>query len=213
MRPTTLSRTATAAASATRSQVQLLSRPAIKTARCTPPTSRCLSSLSQSKPQQQHRQLSPQTRTLPIAAPKTSPILLRTYHSYDHPPPLGPFNPTEETILSAAYAQVPEHGFSAESLAIGARSAGYLDISTTILPEGTFSLIRYHLVKQREALAARRDAALFGDQRQNSNSNPTSISAKVEVLTWERLQGNTQVISRWQEVSKQDRSTNNTLTP
>ena len=187
MRPTTLSRTATAAVAAARPQIQLLPSSAIKTAR----TSRCLSSLSQSqsRPQQQHRQ---------IRTPLTTP--LRTYHSYDHPPPPGPFNPTEEAILSAAYAQVPEHGFSAESLAIGARSAGFLDISTTILPEGTFSLIRYHLVKQREALAARRDA-LFANQQQQ-NPNPTSVSAKVEALTWERLLGNAQVISRWQEVSK-----------
>ncbi|KAK4216370.1 COQ9-domain-containing protein [Rhypophila decipiens] len=187
MRPatTTLSRrAATAAITATRpSQAQLLSGAAIKTT-TTAPKSRYITSLSRPRQMQQIQQTSSiQSRPL------------RKYHSYEHPPPPGPFSPTEEAILSAAYKHVPEHGFSLESLALGAREAGYLDISTTILPEGAFSLIRYHLVKQREALAARTEA-LF---RVPENQKHVSISEKVELLTWERLQGNAQVIARWQE--------------
>ncbi|KAK3941208.1 COQ9-domain-containing protein [Diplogelasinospora grovesii] len=116
----------------------------------------------------------PTTRTIPTC---------RAYHSYDHPPPPGPFSETEQAILSAAYKHVPEYGFSEEALALGARDAGYLDISTNLLPEGAFSLIRWHLVTQREALASRVDS--------NNNS--------VEALTWERLLGNKDVIRRWQE--------------
>lgn len=79
---------------------------------------------------------------------------------------------------------------------MGAREAGYLDISTTILPEGAYSLIRYHLVKQREALAARRDALFAAEE-----SKLIPVSEKVEILTWERLLGNREVVGRWQEVS------------
>ncbi|KAI0399108.1 ubiquinone biosynthesis protein COQ9 [Xylaria palmicola] len=117
--------------------------------------------------------------------------LARPYHSHDHPPPPGAFNPAERAILAAAYAHVPEHGFTRHALALGARDAGYPDISTNLLPEGPFSLIRYHLVTRREALAPRRDAVLAGDD--------ASAPARVERLTWERLLGNRDVNHRWQE--------------
>jgi len=125
----------------------------------------------------------------------------RTYHSRDHPAPAGPFSQAEQAILSAAYKHVPEHGFSQEALALGARDAGYLDISTTILPEGVFSLIRWHLVTQRDALARRRDA-LFGSEseQQEGGGAKVPVEDKVEALTWERLLANRDVISRWQEV-------------
>lgn len=196
MRPATvmLSRRATAAAvTATkpRQQVQLLLSGAATTVTISraaqpsyPSNTRSISSLPRcaQQPPRHH----------------TSPSLLRRrryYHSHEHPAPPGPFNATEEAILSAAYKQVPLYGFSLESLARGAREAGYLDISTTILPEGAFSLIRYHLVKQREALAGRRDE-LFAPEE----SRLIPVSEKVEMLAWERLLGNKDVIGRWQEV-------------
>lgn len=120
-------------------------------------------------------------------------ILRRPYHSYDHPPPPGPYGAAEEAILAAAYKHVPEHGFSKRALSLGARDAGYLDISASILPNGAFSLILYHLVTQRNALAAR-SRELFQGEHQ------PSVGAKVETLTWERLMGNRHVIDRWQEV-------------
>ena len=120
----------------------------------------------------------------------TARIRYQPYHSYDHPPPAGPFSPPEAAILAAAYRHVPQHGFSPEALARGARDAGYLDISTNLLPEGPFSLIRWHLTTQREALAAR-TAAL---------PDASSVTDKVEALTWERLLGNVEIIGRWQDV-------------
>ncbi|RYP70018.1 hypothetical protein DL769_005131 [Monosporascus sp. CRB-8-3] len=131
----------------------------------------------------------------------------RPYHSHDHPPPPGVFNAAENAILSAAYAHVPEHGFTQPALSLGARDAGYPDISTNLLPEGPFSLIRYHLVTQREALAPK-SKEIFNT---NAVVNPTSqngdaasathwkVSDKVERLTWERLLGNRDVNHRWQE--------------
>ncbi|KAI1773713.1 ubiquinone biosynthesis protein COQ9 [Hypoxylon cercidicola] len=118
------------------------------------------------------------------------------YHSYDHPPPPGVFSAAEQAILSAAYRHVPEHGFTAHTLSLGARDAGYLDISTNLLPEGPFSLIRYHLVTQREALAPR-SAAAFRDEAGEVSS--LQVPDKVERLAWERLQGNKEVNHRWQE--------------
>ncbi|OTA98572.1 hypothetical protein M426DRAFT_325870 [Hypoxylon sp. CI-4A] len=118
--------------------------------------------------------------------------LFRSYHSHDHPPPPGEFNTAEKAILSAAYRHIPEHGFTHHALSLGARDAGYLDISTNLLPEGPFSLIRYHLVTRREALAPR-SKTIFDAQL------ITPVPDKVERLAWERLLGNQDVNHRWQE--------------
>ncbi|KAF4463254.1 hypothetical protein FALBO_9920 [Fusarium albosuccineum] len=116
----------------------------------------------------------------------------RPFHSYDHPPPPGLFGDAEKSILAAAYKHVPEHGFSQKALGLGARDAGYLDISATVIPDGAFGLIHYHLATQREALAAR-NQELFPE------NNQAGIAARVEALTWERLMGNKEVLDRWQE--------------
>ncbi|KAI0441796.1 ubiquinone biosynthesis protein COQ9 [Xylaria telfairii] len=123
-------------------------------------------------------------------------ILHRPYHSYDHPAPVGVFSAHEHTILAAAYRHVPEHGFTQHALSLGARDAGYLDVSTNLLSEGPFSLIRYHLVTQREALALRLEA-MFTDT--SAAAATTTVPARVERLTWERLLGNRDVNHQWQE--------------
>ncbi|KAM0232185.1 hypothetical protein ACHAPO_007958 [Fusarium lateritium] len=116
----------------------------------------------------------------------------RPFHSYDHPPPPGPFGDAENSILAAAYKHVPELGFSQKALGRGAKDAGYLDISASVIPDGAFGLIRYHLTIQREALAAR-SREIFPDTDQ------LSVAARVEALTWERLMGNKEILGRWQE--------------
>ncbi|KAK2044268.1 rpsU-divergently transcribed protein [Colletotrichum somersetense] len=116
----------------------------------------------------------------------------RTYQSYDHPNSTTYFRPHEQIILSAAYKHVPEHGFSYKALALGAKDTGYLDISTSVLAEGPFSLIRHHLVGSREGLAVK-SKDMFGERSQ------FDIGEKVERLTWERLLENATIIDRWQE--------------
>ncbi|KAJ1325606.1 ubiquinone biosynthesis protein COQ9 [Microdochium nivale] len=128
------------------------------------------------------------SRTIPAAA-------LRHYHSYDHPTPPPIFSATESAILSAAYTHVPEHGFTHRALNLGARAAGYPDISTNILPDGVFSLIKYHLVTAREGLAPRRAEVLGGFD----SSQLIPVQEKVELLTWERLLANRVINHRWQE--------------
>ncbi|KAK8044886.1 hypothetical protein PG993_004910 [Apiospora rasikravindrae] len=134
----------------------------------------------------------------------------RAYHSYDHPPPPGAFNSAERQILSAAYGHVPEHGFTHKALSLGARDAGYLDISTNVVPDGPFSLIKYHLVSKREALAPR-SAEIFNapvggaadgttpDAAAGARGQLLTVPERVERLTWERLLANQDVIHRWQE--------------
>ncbi|KAH8645618.1 COQ9-domain-containing protein [Xylariales sp. PMI_506] len=126
-----------------------------------------------------------------------------SYHSYDHPPPPGVFNSSERAILSAAYAHVPEHGFTNHALNLGARDAGYLDISTNLLPEGPFSLIKYHLVSKREALAPRSKELYTADGEATAAASLPKVEEKVERLTWERLLLNQAVIHRWQEALAQ----------
>lgn len=124
---------------------------------------------------------------------KPGPRCQRTYYSYDHPAAVGAFGSTEEAILSAAYKHVPEYGFSNRALGYGARDAGYLDISPSVLPDGAFSLIRYHLVSQREMLTIK-SQELFKDQE---SLRP---GARARDLTWARLLANRDVIHHWQEV-------------
>lgn len=112
----------------------------------------------------------------------------RPYHSYEHEAP-PPFTPTEDAILSAALAHVPTHGFTTTSLTQGARDAGYLDISTNLFPTGSFSIVNYHLVTQRLALA-----------KHTSSLDPqTDITARIRSLALHRLHANKSIVHRWQE--------------
>ncbi|KAK4099922.1 hypothetical protein N658DRAFT_149474 [Parathielavia hyrcaniae] len=138
-----------------------------------------------------------QRRAPPITAQTT-----RTYHSHDHPPPPGPFTPAEASLLSAAYAHVPAHGFTPSALALGARDTGLLDISPSILPDGdgSFSLIRWHLHVQKRALL--KEEKLGGGGVHGGGGTMMTVEDKVEALAWARLRGNETagVVGRWQEV-------------
>ena len=112
----------------------------------------------------------------------------RSYHSYEHEAP-PPFNPTEDAILSAALTHVPTHGFTTTALTQGARDAGYLDISTNLFPTGAFSIVNYHLITQRLALA----------KHASSLQPRTDITANIRTLAVHRLHANTPIIHRWQE--------------
>lgn len=117
------------------------------------------------------------------------PACDRFYHSYEHDQP-RPFNLTEDRILSAALSHVPAHGFTTTALTRGARDAGYLDISTNLFPTGPFSIVNYHLVTQRLALA--KDAS--------STVEPLNdVSSNIRTLALRRLRANKPIIRRWQE--------------
>ncbi|PHH79416.1 hypothetical protein CDD80_4869 [Ophiocordyceps camponoti-rufipedis] len=118
----------------------------------------------------------------------------RCFHSYQHAnPDDNAFSPVEDAILAASYSHVPEHGFSQRALRLGARDAGYLDVSPAAFSDGSFSLIRYHLVTQRKALSTRSRTLFAHDQQ------PPPVATAVSELTWARLMGNEAVIHQWQE--------------
>lgn len=125
------------------------------------------------------------------------PALSNHYHSYEHDRP-SPFSPTETAVLSAGSSHVPEHGFTLNALRLGARDAGYLDISTNLFPTGAFSLISYHLITQRLALAS---IAL----PESSSSPPPSsdVSSNIRTLALARLHANRPIIHHWQSALAQ----------
>ena len=130
--------------------------------------------------------------TYPAYLRLTTPIwqCSRSYHSYEHESP-PPFSPTEDAILSAALAHVPAHGFTTTALTQGARDAGYLEISTNLFPAGAFSIVNYHLVTQRLALA-KHAPSLPPPQTEHITSN-------IRTLALHRLHANRPIIHRWQE--------------
>ncbi|KAL5354131.1 Ubiquinone biosynthesis protein coq9, mitochondrial [Pseudogymnoascus australis] len=140
-------------------------------------------------------------RLLRLRPRTTAPLpslTTRTYHSHNHPPPPGPFNAIETHILSSSLPHIPHHGFTPTSLHLGAQDAGYLDASTNLFPSGAFSLVRYHLYTQRQALASRSDI-LNPAVDASSKTKPPGVGAKVKALTWARLQANADVVHKLPE--------------
>ena len=119
------------------------------------------------------------------------PLQQRSYHSYEHDQPPS-YNPAEDAILAAAIAHVPAYGFSITALNYGARDAGYLDVSTNLLPAGVFSLVKYHMVTQRLALS--------NNPPKNQSKEHTNVLENVRALTLKRLRANESIIYHWQEV-------------
>lgn len=120
----------------------------------------------------------------------------RHYHSYDHPPPPGPFSEVESLIFTSALPHIPAHGFSHTALSLGAKEAGYLDASTNLFPRGAFSLVHFYLVQQRLALANSHEDIVNGTK---ADGKPLGTGAKVKALTLRRLLSNRHIIHRWQE--------------
>lgn len=81
-----------------------------------------------------------------------------------------------------------------DALKLGARDAGYLDVSTNLLPRGVFELINYHLVTQRLALQSN---VQFPEEGEHGKK--MGAGAKVRTLTLARLRANAPIIHRWQE--------------
>ena len=117
----------------------------------------------------------------------------RFYHSYEHDQP-SPFTSVEDSILSAALTHVPTHGFTNAALNKGAVDTGYLDVSTNLFPTGAFSIVNYHLVTQRLALAKDAPPTTHLD-----SVSPSDVSANIRILALRRLRANKAIIHRWQE--------------
>ncbi|KAI9772033.1 MAG: Ubiquinone biosynthesis protein coq9, mitochondrial [Geoglossum simile] len=120
----------------------------------------------------------------------------RPYHS-EHEPIQSPFNATEEAVLAASLRQVPAHGFTNASLSLGAREAGYLDITVNLFSRGAFDLVNYHLVTKRLALKEQLDGRTAKDD--GGAIRGLGVRERVRLLVLERLMANRPIIHRWQE--------------
>jgi ubiquinone biosynthesis protein COQ9 len=131
-------------------------------------------------------------------SPRHTHQSIRTYFSIHHPDP-PPFQETQQRILSAALNRVPEHGFTQKALILGAKDAGYLDVTVQLFRRGVFDLINYHLVTQRLALK---------DHVQFPEGEKLGLGAKVRTLAMARLRANADVIHQWQGVGPASHSPN-----
>lgn len=133
----------------------------------------------------------------------------RHYHSTFHPGspfPANTYTPEQSTILSAALLHVPRHGFTVQSLTLGARDAGYLDVSLQLFPRGGgIELVLFWLGSRRSLL---REKVEKGEMFQRLREGETEIhnkepnmEEKVKMLILERLQMNNGMIHQWQDVS------------
>ena len=122
------------------------------------------------------------------------PLLSASYYSSAYPDD-PPFPPEHNAILSQALTYVPKHGFTNQSLLLGARQAGYLDVSVQLFPRGAYDLVDYYRVTRRLAL---KDRVQFDDAKAK-----LGVGRKVRTLAWERLMMNSEdgVVGSLQQVS------------
>ena len=118
------------------------------------------------------------------------------YHSASHPSPSLPYSSAEREILAAAAHHVPAHGFTQQSLARGAESAGYLPASLALLPRGPFELVMYHLISQRQAL--KKQLPWHGSIDEIDLPDPAKeLRSRLRHALLTRLHGNSSVIQHY----------------
>lgn len=129
---------------------------------------------------------------------------LRPYHSTLHPRlPDHEYTNSQSAILTAALPHIPSHGFTLEALTLGARDAGFLDVSVQLLPRAEFDLILFWLASRRGILRAKvEEGALFTRVAAETGRDAASLSVeeKSKILVLERLAMNKDIKGQWQDV-------------
>jgi ubiquinone biosynthesis protein COQ9 len=129
----------------------------------------------------------------------------RPYHSTLHPRlPDHTYNNSQIAILTASLPHIPTHGFSPETLALGARDAGFLDVSVQLFPRAEFDLILFWLASRRGLLRAKvEEGALFRRVADDAGRDVSSfgVEEKCRILVMERLRMNVDVKEQWSGVS------------
>lgn len=121
------------------------------------------------------------------------------YHSYEHIPP-PPYPAPQTAILTSALQHVPTSGFTLQSLTLGAKENGYLDISTNLFPKGPYDLVQFYLITQRLAL---KDRIQFHDPVGGGGGGgqhqKLGVGQKVRSLILARLQANVDagIVPQW----------------
>lgn len=197
--PLFLSRCSTAAASSRR---LINSSTPLKGALAAPTPLRQNFYTSSARPSNNHRRCQcPHPTSVPS-------INNRLYHSKHHPdPPPHEYTNSQTTILSAALNHVHEHGFTLDSLTLGARDVGFLDVSVQLFPRRELDLIFFWLASRRGLLRGKVENGLFenlsvSDPRtgQLKKGSELSVEEKVKVLLMERLRMNSEIRHQWQDV-------------
>lgn len=112
------------------------------------------------------------------------PKVVRSYHSYEHDE--DPFFNKESPkyrILEKAMEFVPEYGFQHKAILESSRTFGYSDAIQSLFHNGTFDLIKFHLVRERLRLTE--VVSKTEEFKQLSDEN-----TKVKYLVKKRLEGN-----------------------
>jgi ubiquinone biosynthesis protein COQ9 len=123
----------------------------------------------------------------------------RPYHSHFQSvfPTTHEYTHSQTAILSTALEHVPEHGFTLEALTLGARDAGFLDVSVQLFSRREFDLVLFWLASRRGLLKGKveeeEEEGLFDKSR-------LSVDEKVKVLVMQRLRMNEKIVHRWQDV-------------
>lgn len=183
-------------ASLARSTLPRRTIPSIQLLRSSPSTT--LRSQSTLTTTLQHHQ--PHTST---PAPRTIPK--RLYHSTLHPRlPDHEYTNSQTAILTSALPHIPAHGFTRAALTLGARDAGFLDVSVQLLPRGEFDLILFWLASRRGLLRAKvEEGALLQRLAGELGVDVAALGVqeKCKLLVLERLRMNESVKGQWQDVS------------
>ncbi|KAJ5570529.1 uncharacterized protein N7459_009959 [Penicillium hispanicum] len=183
------------------SLARCLPRRACASTTCLRPSSSAVSSTAFARP----IRLAPQTHT--PSTPSRTPVPSRHYHSALHPRlPDHEYTNSQTAILSAALPHIPEHGFTATSLALGARDAGFLDVSVQLLPRGEFDLILFWLASRRGLLRGKvEEGTLLQRAAASRGLEPSQldVAAKTRILILERLHMNADIRTQWQDALAQ----------
>lgn len=148
------------------------------------------------------RQTRQQPTPTPITTNPTSRSLhqKRSYHSSLHSPlPLHTYNNSQISILEASLAHIPTHGFTSTALTLGARDAGFLDVSVQLFPRAEFDLILFWLASRRGLLRAKAPEVLAAAATEKAVES-LDVDTKIKVLIMERLRLNEPIRDQWQDV-------------
>ncbi|KAJ5334164.1 uncharacterized protein MYU51_004643 [Penicillium brevicompactum] len=141
--------------------------------------------------------------------PQTQQVITprRSYHSTLHPRlPDHEYTNSQTVILTAALSHVPIHGFTSKALTLGARDAGFLDVSVQLLPRGEFDLILFWLASRRGILRGKvEEGSLFRRIAGEKGKDVFELSSEERVrgLLMERLRMNKEVKDVWQDALAQ----------
>ncbi|KAJ6017586.1 hypothetical protein N7451_000965 [Penicillium sp. IBT 35674x] len=122
----------------------------------------------------------------------------RPYHSTLHPTlPVHEYTNSQIAILEASLAHTPVHGFSNTSILLGARDAGFLDVSIQLLPNGEYDLILFWLASRRGLLRA---AVESGEIQFPAGQD---VQSKIKTLIMKRMKMNEEIRGQWSDALAQ----------